>query len=156
MHKIIQKRNIYKWIVIDKDDYSKEQINGVISRAKNKKICIAISNESYELWLLLHFKPVTRFMNRYELKSELNRIFKKRFGIEYSKSHQDIYNLLIGLQENAIINAKNLIRMHLRNHQEINTFEQNPITTIFELVECLNSINNQENCRCFPLFSYDD
>ena len=49
-----------KWIVIDTDDWSKEQINGTIERARALGICVAISNEAYELWILLHFYFVFR------------------------------------------------------------------------------------------------
>ena len=140
----------YRWIVIDKDDYSKNEINGAIQRAKNLGICVAISNEAYELWLLLHFQRVTRYLSRVELKRELNNIFKKRFNIDYEKSNKDIYAFIIGMQLDAINNAKSLINHHIKNDEVIDPFNQNPITTIFELVECLNKIYENKECNCFP------
>jgi len=141
-----------KWAVIDKDDYSKNQINGAIKRAKELGICIAISNEAYELWILLHFRPITRFTSRKELNSELSKIFKDRWGIEYSKSSQDIYNFIVGLQSKAIKNSKQLVKTHIQNHGKLDPYVHNPLTTVFELVECLNSLYDKEKmCSCFPI-----
>ena len=91
-------------------------------------------------------------MSRTDLNRELTGIFQERFRLDYEKSIQDIYPLTVGLQENAITNAKSLIEMHKRNHGEINPVQLNPLTMIFQLVECLNSLysTNQE-CDCFPL-----
>ena len=59
------------WIVIDKDDWSKDDFNGTLNRAKDLDICTAFSNESYELWVLLHFEKVSRYTSREELNSRL-------------------------------------------------------------------------------------
>jgi len=141
-----------KWAVIDKDDYLKNQINGAIQRAKELGICIAISNEAYELWVLLHFRLITRFTSRKELNSELNKIFKDKFSVEYSKSSQYIYELIIGFQPKAIKNAKQLVKAHIQNHSKLDPYVHNPLTMIFQLVECLNSLYDKEKvCGCFPI-----
>jgi len=127
-----------KWAVIDKDDWSKQQINGAISKAKKFNISIAISNEAYELWILLHFQPLTRYTQRAELNAILNKLFQDKFGIKYSKASQDIYALIIGLQSQAIKNAKQLKERQIRDYGELDPYNQNPLTTIFELVEYLN------------------
>ena len=141
-----------RWAVIDKDDYSKNQINGAIQRAKQLDICIAISNEAYELWILLHFRPITRYTSRKDLNSELNKIFKDKFSVEYSKSSQDIYGLIIDFQPKAIKNAKQLVKTHIQNHGKLDPYANNPLTMIFQLVECLNSLYQKDKkCDCFPL-----
>jgi len=141
-----------KWAVIDKDDWSKQQINEAINKAKKLDICIAISNEAYELWILLHFQPLTRYTHRSDLNSILKKIFKEKFGIEYSKSSRDIYAFIIGFQQQAISNAKHLVQMQIENHGKFDPCEQNPVTTIFELVEYLNSLYSKEKKEfiCFP------
>lgn len=140
-----------KWIVIDKDDWSLDELNGVISRAKANEVCVALSNESYELWVLLHFKPITRYMSRIDLNRELCEIFQERFGMDYEKSIKDIYPLTVGLQQDAMTNARKLINMHKGNNGEINPVHMNPLTMIYELVECLNSLySKEEKCQCFP------
>lgn len=143
-----------KWVVIDKDDYKKEQINSAIERAKQLDICVAISNESYELWLLLHFKNISRSTGRKSLKSQLNKIFKEKYKVDYTKSSKDIYNFVIGEQPRAIQNAKALARNYINVDGCINPFLNNPLTTIYELVEYLNNIYSEENSgtnkKCYP------
>jgi len=140
-----------RWIVIDKDDWSKEQINGTIARARELGICVAMSNEAYELWILLHFQPVTRYMSRRELNHALNKIFRDRFSSEYDKSSQDVYNFTVGLQDIALVNAKKLVERHSKVNDSISPYDCNPITMIFELVECLNGLYKDGNdCNCFP------
>ncbi|MGE0738439.1 RloB family protein [Sulfurimonas sp.] len=139
-----------KWIVIDRDSFSNDDFKGTIGEARQKGICVAFSNESYELWILLHFKQVNAYTNREDLKSHLNKIFKEKFRKEYSKASADVYSLVVGEQQTAINNAKRLVTKHIRDYGKINV-EQNPITMIYQLVECLNSINLEEKqCDCFP------
>lgn len=145
-----------RWIVIDKDDWSKDQINGTIERARELGICVAVSNEAYELWILLHFKSVTRYMHRTDLNRELNKIFKDRFNIDYAKSSQDIYGFTVGLQATAIKNAKILLKRHSEVNSTISPYDCNPMTMIFELVECLNLLyEGIADCKCFPVTTYE-
>jgi len=141
-----------QWIVIDKDAWSKDDFNGTIQRAKDLDICVAFSNESYELWILLHFEKLQRYTNRIELNKMLKEIFIEKFHIEYSKASSDIYALIKSKQKIAIENAKYLIKKYLRDDGEIKPFVQNPLSNIYELVECLESIgkNTKINCECYP------
>ncbi|MBU1669201.1 RloB family protein [bacterium] len=140
-----------EWIVIDKDNWSKDKYLGVMERARKEDICVAFSNDAYELWIILHFEPLTRPTHRTELNSKLNTIFLERYGKKYEKSSQDIYKFIIGFQEVAIKNAKNLVKQHHRDYGKIDP-EKNPITMIYQLVECLNSLYDKERkCNCFPM-----
>jgi len=140
-----------KWIVIDKDDYSKNEINGAIQRAKSLGICVAFSNEAYELWILLHFKYTTSYCDRKMLKKELSSIFQSRFACEYEKSADNVYELVRTYQKEAIKNAKKLIHYHQNSQNSFDIFSSNPLTFIYELVECLNSFYENKSCDCFPL-----
>ena len=141
-----------EWIVIDRDSF--DDFSSTIKKAKENNICVAFSNESYELWLLLHFQLVSVYTDRKKLKSQLNKIFLDRFQIEYEKSSQDVYLLVRNLQEIAISNAKNLVKQHLLDYGKVDP-EINPITMIYQLVECLNSLYSKEkNCDCFPNKGY--
>lgn len=44
------------WIVFDKDDFQDSDIRETFVQAKKEKIRVAFSNESFELWLLMHFQ----------------------------------------------------------------------------------------------------
>jgi len=145
-----KKKTIYEneWIVIDRDNF--DDFFTTIETARKDNICVAFSNESYELWILLHFKLVSVHTHRDDLNNQLNSIFLDKFNIEYKKSSQDIYKLIIGFQKEAIKNAKILAKQHLRDYGKIDS-NKNPITMIYQLVECLNSLYDKEkNCNCFP------
>ena len=152
---LAEKTNQYekKWVVIDKDDYSKEQINGAIQRAKDLDICVAISNEAYELWILLHFTPITAHTSRSDLNKKLDEIFKAKFRIQYSKASKDVYQLIIGLQNEAIKNARRLVDSYIRDNEQITPFSDNPLTTVYQLVEYLNALyddTSEKDDDCFP------
>ena len=141
-HKNKSKKEYEKsWVVFDVDNYSANQVNGAIASAKSQNICVAVSNEAYELWILLHFENLTKFTNRKQLTNKVNAYFKKEFKKEYLKSSQEVYEFIIGKQETAIKNAKSLVKMHKKNNGDIDIVSNNPITFIYELVEYLNSLN---------------
>lgn len=138
-----------EWIVIDRDSH--ECFFTTIKEAKENNICVAFSNEAYELWILLHFNLLSTHTHRDDLKSKLNTIFLDKFKIEYEKSSQDVYLLVRDRQEIAIANAKKLMKEHLEEHQNIDP-SKNPLTTIYQLVEYLNSLYSKDkNCDCFPM-----
>jgi len=152
-HKKNNPRTKYEkeWAVFDRDDWGKNQINGAIQRAKTLNICISISNEAYELWILLHFEKVTKHTSRKELKYKLNIHFNKLYGQDYSKSSQDIYKFIIGFQPKAIKNAEYLVKNYINDMGQIDPENNNPLTLIYQLVQCLNSLyDKNNNCSCFP------
>jgi hypothetical protein len=132
------------WLVIDRDSFSKENFKGTIETARQKEICVAYSNECYELWLLLHFKDVNSHKTREEIKKELNSEFQKNFGLKYDKSEKHVYGMLIDRQEEAIKRANKLIENLLKLNGKLNPYNDNPSTKIHLLVECLN---NLDKCR---------
>lgn len=141
-----------KWIVIDRDGWSKSQINGTVQRAKDLDICVAISNEAYELWILLHFEKLTSSTGRVQLNHRLNKIFLERCGKKYEKSSRDVYRFTKEFQQKAVKNAQLLVEKHIRDHGKLKPYENNPLTTIFQLITCLNTLYSQnKQCECFPL-----
>lgn len=153
-HKIKNPKTIFEkeWIVIDRDDWSKYEFNGVLEEARKKGVCVAFSNKAFELWILLHFEYVGGYMSRKDLNSKLNEYFLKRFGTEYTKSSQDVYALIVGEQNIAIKNAKSLVKKHEIDNGALKPYEQNSLTMIYQLVECLNSLSEKDaKCVCFPL-----
>ncbi len=136
-----------EWIVIDRDEHPISDFNGTIEIARNSGICVAFSNEAYELWLLLHFEMITAYTSRSNLTKKL-----KTYIPDYEKSSHDIYKFIIGKQKTAIENAEKLITKHQGDHGKLKPYEQNPLTTIHQLVLCLSTLNeNDKKCDCFPL-----
>jgi len=134
-----------KWIVLDNEKYSKTELQKLNHSAKKSNICIAISNYSLELWILLHFQPILEVITSTEITTLLENIFKEKLGINYHDVSKDIYPFIVGFQAKAIQHAKLLAQK-----KEIDLSLDYPVTTIHELVECLNFLgeNKQEKCNC--------
>ena len=140
------------WLVIDKDSFSKDNFKGTIETARQKDICVAYSNECYELWLLLHFKNVTAYKTRDEIRKELNIEFQNNFGYKYDKAEKRVYGMLIDRQEDAIKRAQKLIENLLKLNGKLDPYNDNPSTKMHLLVECLNNLheckeNNYLECN---------
>jgi hypothetical protein len=58
------------WCVLDKDSFPAQNLNRALQLAKNNDIHVAYSNQSFELWYLLHFDyldaalPRTRYIEK--------------------------------------------------------------------------------------------
>jgi hypothetical protein len=137
------------WLIIDKDSFSKDNFKGTLETARQKDICVAYSNECYELWLLLHFKDVTSYKTREDIRKELNEEFQKNFNLKYEKSEKHVYGMLIDRQEKAIQRAKTLIENILKIDGKLDPYNNNPSTKIYLLIECLN---NLEKCKKMNYF----
>lgn len=135
----IQYGNI--WCIFDKDDFTARQFNSAIETAKQENIKTAWSNESIELWFLLHFENITTGITRNQYIEKLNIIFKEkniRKGI-YEKNLNNMYEILrnYGNQELAIFYAKQLEAKY--NEWETPS-KMKPATRVYELVEELEKI----------------
>lgn len=140
------------WLVIDKDSFTKDNFKGTLETARQKDICVAYSNECYELWLLLHFKDVTGFRTREQLKKELNEEFKKHFGLEYSKAEKHVYGMIIDKQEDAVNRANKLLINLKKLNTHLDPYNDNPSTKMHILITYLNNLNeckekNNYNCN---------
>lgn len=120
------------WVVFDKDHYD---IECAIELAKKNAIKIAWSNESFELWFLLHFNLVTTSMDRKVCLNKVIDAFKNTFKKNYAKNNTESYELLKPYMKIAISRAKKI-------HQEAELdgkrpSNSNPCTTVYKLVESL-------------------
>ena len=117
------------WCVFDKDDFSAEQFNNAIELAKQNQINCAYSIEAFELWYMLHFNYYDAALSRQQYKEKLTELL----GKTYQKNDKEMYKLLEKRMSTAIQNAR---RLYLLQYKRPLT-EQNPITTVFRLVERL-------------------
>lgn len=130
------------WIVFDLDiDYEKgknvaEDFNNAISLAGKYNLKVAYSNDSFELWFILHFITLQAKWTRkqyYEFLSE-------KFEINYEKEGKSkdfaatLYSKLKKSQDYAFKNAQRLYKAN----SSLPPSQQNPCTTVFQLVEELN------------------
>jgi hypothetical protein len=134
------------WVVFDMDinheqvSQQKEDFNKAIELAQKNNIRVAYSNDTFELWFVLHYQYIDTPWIRDQYYDKLSELW----GCNYPKDGKAkafcrrIYQLLLeddnADQEKAIDWGRKL-----HDKQTDLTFaERNPCTTVFELVEELN------------------
>jgi len=130
------------WVVFDKDDFDRD-FDNAINKARRKNLKVAYSNESFELWFLLHFDLVSSAIRRDDYNSKLTDNLKKLTGnrkTKYRKTTKNMFSLLKEMEEDAIRNAKYLLNMH---KDETSFLKKNPSTTVHLLVENLNKLKKE-------------
>ena len=149
----------YKWIVIDRDSqrvngggHKKEDFNNALNNAQSSKsnlnVEVAYSNDSFELWYLLHFDYRNTAISRDDIVKQVIKRLKEIEPHKFSKLNKDnikqenytksIFDILKPLQDIAIRNANKLLASYGEGH---NPESDNPSTKVHLLVEVLNSIN---------------
>jgi hypothetical protein len=120
------------WVVFDKDDYSDEQFNQAIANC-NYNSCW--SNPNFELWLLAHFKKVTKYISKDDILDELNKEFQKNSLVGYNKNDPNIFEKVTkdGKLYFAIENVKNMEQLN----KEGQAAERNPMTRVYKIVDGL-------------------
>lgn len=110
--------NIYDhvWLVYDKDNFSDEEFDRVAACCAQTRELATYhalwSNPCFELWLLAHLRYTTAPMDSHTCCNTLNDVFKKEFGISYSKSMDGVFDMLAGLRGAAMDNVARLRRHH--------------------------------------------
>jgi len=131
--------------VFDRDSFGAGEFNKAISMAHRvyPDSIIAWSNESFELWLCLHFEYITSALPRQQYNDKLTALFR-RHGIysikqnydENGKNDPGLFKKIIncgGTLEQAIRNAERLTS----NKTLYNPAKANPATMVFEAVKVL-------------------
>lgn len=129
------------WCVFDKDSFPNKDFNSAVELAKNNNFGIAYSNESFELWYILHFEFLNSQITRNQYIKKLNNIFKSKkdegFPDSYKKNDPNIYRILKPYQNTALKNAKNLSKDYV-SESVPSSATQCPVTYVYKLVEELN------------------
>lgn len=121
------------WLVFDKDSFSSVSFNNAVFFCQahhDEGFRVAYSNEAFELWYLLHFELITKPISRFNY----NAMLSKRMKTYYKKNLPNMYQQLLPRQPLAIENAKLLYEKRSNSPAK-----DNPSTTVFQLVEELNS-----------------
>ena len=129
------------WCVFDKDSFPNQNFNRAVELAKNENFGIAYSNESFELWYILHFEYLNSQITRDQYIKKLNNIFKSKkdegFPDSYKKNDPNIYRILKPYQHVALKNAQNLSNNY-ESELIPSSATQCPVTYVYKLVEELN------------------
>ena len=149
----------HKWIVIDRDiervnggGHNAEDFNNALNNAKSRRsdlhVDVAYINDAFELWYLLHFEYRNTAILRDEIITELIKKLKILDTYKFSKLDKNnikqenyinlIYEVLLPFQDEAVKNAKRLIESYGEEHNPENN---NPSTTIHNLVVLLNTLH---------------
>lgn len=124
------------WIVYDKDSFPPSDFNAVVdlcSSASGNGVAYraAWTNESFELWYILHFSYVDSALGRESYLPMLTRLLRAERMGKYEKSRADMYDILESRMETAVSNAERL--------EEANAgaspADSNPGTTVHLLVK---------------------
>ena len=117
------------WCVFDKDDFLDQDFNEAINLAKRNGMKVAYSNQSFELWYVLHFS----FMHNALTRDGYKKILDEKLGYKYKKNSITTFDELLHLQKDAIRNARNL----LSECHPSKPAKNDPSTTVHLLVEQL-------------------
>jgi uncharacterized SAM-dependent methyltransferase len=119
------KKSDQAWLVIDKDQWTDEQLTQLRSWSqKAKNYDVALSNPKFEYWLLLHFESGNRIATAQECIDHL-----KRHLPNYKKSI-DPRKITTEMINKAITQAKKR-----NNPSNPNWFYDRPGSTVYKLVE---------------------
>lgn len=90
-----------RWIVVDLDSWSDEELKDVFDLCKVQGIGMAVSNPQFELWLLLHFENGNGANTKKKCLDRLNKYIPG-----FSKKKNKIPRRMMELVPNAIKHAK--------------------------------------------------
>ncbi len=147
----------FKWVVFDKDDFDRnpttiQRFTDAYDVAEKNDIKIALSNEVFELWLLLHFQEITNIspiprQNVYEMLEDAIKQTPGNSTFEYEHGNTEIIDKVIdhGNETLAIERAK-VLDVHFVSNGII-PINANPSTKVFELVELLRGFAEYHNWK---------
>ncbi len=118
-----------KWALFDRDSFNLDRLKEAFLLARKRNIHIAFSNESFELWLLLHLRQQKAAIGREKLRHELKKMLGK-----YDKSDPTIFDQLYNSLPDAYQRAQELAA-HTQTSEH--GFEDNPYTGMYNLILAL-------------------
>ena len=102
------------WVVFDKDDFNKN-FNEAINKAEKNGLKVAYSNESFELWFLLHFNLMNSAIGRNDYNNKITENYRKitkdkKYKYDKVASVLPLVDLIKNKELDAIRNAKKLLK----------------------------------------------
>ena len=122
--------------VFDCDDNKDQELHSATEYAEKHGYQIAYSNPSFEYWYLLHFEKRTGYLR--DCDSVIN-ILKSRGYLENYEKNVDVFDELLPYQTDAVMRAKERVDQLDADHVPVMCRDSNPVTTVYKLVEFLNS-----------------
>lgn len=115
------------YLVFDHDEHSQQELLECFDLAKKSKydITILFSNICFEVWILMHFEPVSAAYTRPQLFSKLSG--KQYFNEEYSRNKGQKINILRDKVSTAVKNAN---RISSPNDESTKIIKKDPYTNV--------------------------
>lgn len=112
------------------------ELQAAISYAEKYGYKIAYSNPAFEYWYLIHFEKRNGYLK--DSATVIDILKNKGYLENYGKS-VDVFEELQEHQPEAIQYAKERVERLTRDQVAVICRDSNPVTTVYELVEFLNS-----------------
>lgn len=112
------------------------QLKAASEHADKNGYKIAYSNPSFEYWYLLHFLKHNGYLK--DSNAVIEQLKKKDRLEKYEKS-TDVFDILLPHQPEAIQRAKECVQQLEKDKIVVLSSDSNRGTTVYELVEYLNS-----------------
>jgi len=128
------------WCIFDVDSFYEPNKQGMLQAIKDahqNKIKIAYINECFELWIYLHFqKPTSAIKRGKEIEKKIQKAFTLNKLGKYKKN-QNIFELLLPFQAQALKNAKQLTTQLYKqiNWESVLARSGNPATNFHLLIQ---------------------
>ena len=125
------------WCVFDRDSFTKQNVTSALALAERFGFKCAFSNESFELWYVLHFCYLDTQISRHDYCVRLGHFLK----FPYVKNDHRMYGFLKSMQPIAIKNAKKLEKVMCK--PGVALVDARPSTSVYRLVERLNALEKK-------------
>ncbi|MDT6993832.1 RloB family protein [Burkholderia cenocepacia] len=122
------------WCVFDRDSFPRKNVIAALNQAAAWGFKCAFSNESFELWYVLHFCYLDTQITRKDYCDKLSGFLDRK----YRKNDPLIFDELSARQEQAIKASKKLFKNIVVNGVE--RADARPHTSVHELVERLRAL----------------
>jgi hypothetical protein len=125
------------WCVIDVEQTGgNPRLIEARALARRNRIQLALSNPSFECWLLAHFERTARsFADSNQVVEQLNKFWRKTFDQDYQKNDDRIYQRLSPFTETAIKNCRSVREEHFKFSDDLANC--NSASEVYRLVERL-------------------
>lgn len=118
------------WCVVDVDDHRRLQEARIMAR--DNGIELVISNPCFELWLILHFRDQTAYIDRFQLKSACRNLS------ESDRAGYPPFAICVSHYDTAVGRARQLDDRNDRDGEP----GRNPSTSVYRLTERILEIVN--------------
>ena len=130
------------WVAMDRDvdpknSRDKQLFNEALELASREKIKIAFSNDSFELWYLLHFQEVTTPMHRRDIDKKLSEHLGRTYKSRHTSKVEDLFGEILPNLPEALRRAERLAAAAVTNG--VPPEQANPSTSVHELIQAIIS-----------------